>query len=123
MDVRKTRTFFAICTFLSCCIFFSIFSINGEILPHSVCSFFFGGGGGGKKGALWEICKWRIHICPLPQCDKVLGRIGCTCNTADINCYVVFSWDQEYISVAKGAAYPRYQKMWQRKHICIEGIL
>ena len=67
--------------------------------------------------------KWRIHICLLPQCDKVLGRIGCTCNTADINCHVVFSWDQEYISVAKGAAYPRYRRMWQRKHICIEGIL
>ena len=56
-------------------------------------------------------------------CDKVLGRIGCTCNTADINCHVVFSWDQEYISVAKGAAYPRYRRIWQRKHICIEGIL
>ena len=39
------------------------------------------------------------------------------------NCYVVFSWDQEYISVAKGAACPRYRRMWQRKHICIEGIL
>ena len=69
------------------------------------------------------VSKWRIHICRLPRCDKVRGRIGCTCNTADINCYVVFSWDQEYISVAKGAAYPRYRRMWQRKHICIEGIL
>lgn len=33
---------------------------------------------------------------------------------------VDYGWDQEYISVAKGAAYPRYQRMWQRKHICIE---
>ena len=82
-----------------------------------------GVGGGGGIRCIMGVSKWRIHICPLPQCDKVLGRIGCTCNTADINCYVVFSWDQEYISVAKGAAYPRYQRMWQRKHICIEGIL
>ena len=64
-----------------------------------------------------------IYGMSFTACDKVLGRIGCTCNTADINCHVVFSWDQEYISVAKGAAYPRYRRIWQRKHICIEGIL
>ena len=82
-----------------------------------------GGVGGGGIRCIMGVSKWRIHVCRLPRCDKVLGRIGCTCNTADINCYVVFSWDQEYISVAKGAAYPRYRRMWQRKHICIEGIL
>ena len=32
----------------------------GEMKSKSYAKF--GGGGGGKKGALWGMCKWRIHF-------------------------------------------------------------
>lgn len=31
-----------------------------------------------------------------------------------------FSWNQDYISIKMGAAYPRYRGKWKRKPICIE---
>jgi len=39
------------------------------------------------------------------------------------SCYALYRWDTEYISVARGAAYPRHSGQWKRKPIVIEGKL